>query len=82
LKNYARQDIRGIVVADGGRILGLGNLGASGLGIQVGKLMLYTLIGQVPPQYTLPVQLDVGTDRKGILDDLPFMDGDIQDFKV
>ncbi|OHT04629.1 adhesin AP65-1 precursor [Tritrichomonas foetus] len=69
LHNYPRQDIRCIVVTDGGRILGLGDLGSSGLGIPVGKLMLYTLIGQVPPQYTLPIQLDVGSDRKEIIDD-------------
>jgi malate dehydrogenase (oxaloacetate-decarboxylating)/malate dehydrogenase (oxaloacetate-decarboxylating)(NADP+) len=69
-------------VVDGGRILGFGDLGASGLGIPVDKFMLCTLIGQSPPQYTLSVQNDVGTDLKEILDNTLFMDGDIQDFEV
>ncbi len=69
LRNYHEQDIRCIVVSDGGRILGLGDLGASGLGIPVGKLMLYTIIGQVNPKYSLPVLMDLGCDTKAILDD-------------
>jgi malate dehydrogenase (oxaloacetate-decarboxylating)/malate dehydrogenase (oxaloacetate-decarboxylating)(NADP+) len=69
LRNYPRQNIKCIVVTDGGRILGLGDLGASGMGIPIGKLILYTLIGQVNPGVTLPVQLDMGTDRKDLLDD-------------
>lgn len=69
LRNYPVRDIRCIVVTDGGRILGLGDLGASGLGIPIGKLMLYSLIGQVDPACTLPVQLDMGTDNEAMLND-------------
>jgi malate dehydrogenase (oxaloacetate-decarboxylating) len=73
LRNRPNREVDVIVVTDGERILGIGDQGAGGLGIPIGKLTLYTLVAGIHPERTLPVVLDVGTNNRSCLDDPEYL---------
>ena len=73
LENIDKKDVEIIVATDGGRILGLGDIGIGGMTIPIGKTSLYTLFGGISPEKVLPIFLDVGTDNKELLNDKNYL---------